>query len=316
MKYLGFSLISFLFLAAFASPTLAGTAARTWVSAANGKDTNPCTVNQPCQSFNHALGQTPAGGEVVALDSGDYAPFSVTEAVTVSAAPGAYVGITVTSGDGVDVSAGSSDRVVLRGLRLNSFGSSGDGVNFLSGGALHVEDCAVYGFGNGLNFGAPGELEVHDSSFQDNGGGILIIPGSGAASALIDGIRVQYTSGPYIDTVGLQAWDYSTVTVKNSLFSGYGFGLIVSTDFLDPTVLNIENCVVSNNLYGVFAAGEGGQVTITVSNSMVVNNGEGIYSMGELRGPQGGVVILSRTNNTVQGNGEDEYGVTGTYPAR
>src|ERR1700747_3462028 len=74
----------------------------------NGLDTNPCSVASPCRSFNKAISQTKSTGEVVALDSGGYGPFAVDRAITVQAAPGVYAGVTASSGDGIDINAGSS----------------------------------------------------------------------------------------------------------------------------------------------------------------------------------------------------------------
>ena len=68
--------------------------------AVSGNDLNPCTVASPCRSFAVALAHTVAGGEVIALESGGYGPFTVTQSVTVSGAPGVHAAITATSGNG------------------------------------------------------------------------------------------------------------------------------------------------------------------------------------------------------------------------
>src|SRR5688572_6672741 len=68
------------------------TAARTFVST-TGSDANPCTNTQPCRNFAAAIAKTNAGGEVVALSSGGYGPFTIDKSVTVSAV-GVYAGIT------------------------------------------------------------------------------------------------------------------------------------------------------------------------------------------------------------------------------
>jgi len=55
-------------LAVIASPTHAATQ-RTFV-ASTGADGNPCSIAQPCRSFNFAIAQTNADGEVMVLDTG------------------------------------------------------------------------------------------------------------------------------------------------------------------------------------------------------------------------------------------------------
>src|SRR2546422_3133308 len=104
---------------AFAIPVFA--AQRTFV-ASSGSDANPCTHDLPCRSFNAAIAATTAGGEVVALDSAGYGPATITGSIALIGAPGIHAGISVFSGVGIDVNAGSSDKVVLRNLYVNGLG--------------------------------------------------------------------------------------------------------------------------------------------------------------------------------------------------
>src|SRR5437868_13874179 len=66
-----------------------------------GLDSNTCSVASPCRSFGVALVATADGGEVVALDSAGYGPFSVGQNVTVSGAPGLHAAILGTPGDAI-----------------------------------------------------------------------------------------------------------------------------------------------------------------------------------------------------------------------
>ena len=56
---------------------------RTWVSAASGSDSNPCTRASPCLTFAAALAQTEAGGEIDVLDPGDFGPVTITKSVSI-----------------------------------------------------------------------------------------------------------------------------------------------------------------------------------------------------------------------------------------
>src|SRR5438105_10124333 len=99
--------------------------AQTFVSAQTGDDGNDCGLGRPCRTFTRALVQVQAGGKIIALDSGDYAPFTVLKAVTVQAAPGIYAGITATSTIAVGIDGTSTDMVVvIRGLTLNGMGAT------------------------------------------------------------------------------------------------------------------------------------------------------------------------------------------------
>src|SRR5437870_9513770 len=53
----------------------------------NGSDANPCTTVSPCRSFGVALAHTNPDGEVIALDSGGYGAFTISQPVSVIGAP-------------------------------------------------------------------------------------------------------------------------------------------------------------------------------------------------------------------------------------
>src|SRR5215472_4478503 len=90
---------------------------RTFVSG-TGSDANPCSLGAPCRSFAGALAQTSSGGEIAVLDTAGYGAVTITQAVSIVNEEGVEAGITVTSGDGNTINAGSSDVVNLRGLTL------------------------------------------------------------------------------------------------------------------------------------------------------------------------------------------------------
>src|SRR5437868_11325502 len=125
--------------------SLSGMAAqRTFVSG-GGSDGSPCTRDMPCRSFAAAIAMTNPNGEVIALDSAGYGPFTIGQAVSVIAAPGAHAGISVISGDGVTVNANATDTVTLRGLYINAQGGP-SGIRLTSAGTVHIEHCLVSGF--------------------------------------------------------------------------------------------------------------------------------------------------------------------------
>jgi len=308
MKTIRFAPAAFLFVALLASAAMAQQ--RTFVSGL-GNDANPCTRTAPCRTFAIALGLTNPGGEVIALDSAGYGTMAgvntIVKSISIIAPPGVYAGISVSSGDGIDI--GSSGTVVLRGLTINNSGSSGHGILYSgSGGTLHIEDCVVNGFapsGDGLFFAGPGKLEVKDSIMRDNFVGIQITPSSTTASATIDHVRFETNTGQ-----GLLATDLSKVTVSNSVASGNstGFGAVAFTQSCE---LTLESCVASNNGAGITAqSNAAGVATVRFSNCTITDNSTGLDNLGSP------AVILSRSNNTVEGNATATVGPIGTYAAQ
>src|SRR5438045_9323218 len=75
----------------FASVMAQAVSFRTYVSVAgnDGNTSMSCSANAHCRKFNAALSVTFPHGEVVALDSGDYMPVTVTQSATIKEAPGA-----------------------------------------------------------------------------------------------------------------------------------------------------------------------------------------------------------------------------------
>jgi hypothetical protein len=222
-----------------------------------------------------------------------------------------YAGITVFSGAGITINASQSDRVILRGLTINSQGT-GDGIDFNGSFArLQVESCVVNGFsqGNGLGVFATGQLEVKDSILRNNLNGILIQPAQpGQMQGTIDNVRLEMNGG-----VGLKVRDGAFITIRNSVASNNSNDAGLSVDVSTASAeLNVENCGVSYNSTGIFARTSMQNVVarIRVSNSIVTDNvtGLNIYASPAL--------IQTRGNNTIEGNGNDMVGTIGSYTGR
>jgi hypothetical protein len=258
----------------FASSVLAQ---RAFVSAATGSDANSCTRDLPCRTIAAAISNVAAGGEVVVLDSGGYGTFTASKAVSVEAPAGVYAGVTATSGDGIVVSAGATDIVVLRGLTI--YGSSGvqNGINFTSGGALYVENCVINGFG-GLPVGAgiihqpagqpgviTGNLFLSDTVVRNCGTGVWSIGAASGARITTEHCRLENNVGAgFLCGIGCFAYARDTISSGNSVGFGEQGGLA------GPAVLYIDHCVAANNLYyGIGASGSaplsppGGRVRVT-----------------------------------------------------
>src|SRR5580693_3276071 len=72
-------------------------ATRTWVSGV-GDDGNPCSRTAPCKTWAGAIGQTAAGGEIDALDPGDFGALTITKSITIDGGGGGIASMLVSSG--------------------------------------------------------------------------------------------------------------------------------------------------------------------------------------------------------------------------
>jgi hypothetical protein len=279
-----------------------------FVSARQGRDFNPCTVNLPCRTFAAAMAQVPPRGVIIALDAGDYGPVTINKSVTIAGSVGGNAEIRVGSGPAITIEAAASDIVVLRGLTINGSGLRGPllipeapGVLFRTGEALHIENCVVNGFfGGGISFGGAGELFVKDTIVRNcTRAGIEISPGTGRAMASIDRCRLEKNER------GLSASGNIQLTVRDSVAAGNedaGF----SAGALAVVVL--EHCVATGNEFGISAVGGiVGSPTVYVSNSTIAHNNVGLRAIQSS--------LLSRANNTVEANRENGS-FTGAFQAK
>src|SRR6266849_3141888 len=125
-------------------------APRTWVSGV-GDDANPCSRTAPCKTFAGAISKTLSGGEIDALDPGGFGAITITKPITLDGGGGQAASILVSGPNGVVVTSGTGT-VILRNLRINGMGSGLNGIRWLSGAALQIENCYIFGFtGNGVD---------------------------------------------------------------------------------------------------------------------------------------------------------------------
>lgn len=258
-------------LSALAPGSGGGTQQRAWVSGV-GADVNPASRTAPVLTIANALTKVNAGGEINSLDSGDFGSFTIDKSVTIDG------GINMTAAESITISAGASDVIILRHLRLNGFGS-GAGVHIMRAGAVIIEDCVIENFGNqGIDFEPTNDnalLFVHDVSLLHNTNGGVYLSGIGPsqrAMASLDHVTA------YANLYGVLVDPGTDVTVSHSAASGntlegyYVFSTIV------PAHLNLESVLASNNGRDGLTS-EGAGATLAMSNVTDTGNaGQGVLS--------------------------------------
>jgi len=258
-----------------ATTMLSAQASRTWVSGV-GDDVNPCSRTAPCKTFAGAISKTAAGGEIDALDPAGYGAVTITKAITIDGGGGQVASVLVSGTNGIVVSANAStDVVILRNLRINGIGTGLNGVQFLSGKALGIENCAIFGFTqNGINIASSGgRVWVTNSDVTNNAGHGDSVVSTAATSVSIDHSRLE------LNNFGVLAGSNSKVTVTNSSSSLNAFGF-VAQPAAGTGELDIQNSTASlNTNTGVFSGGGAGIATTRIANvSMFGNTVAGIVA--------------------------------------
>ena len=261
------------------SGTAQAQATRTWVSGV-GDDANPCSRTAPCKTFAGAISKTVAGGEIDALDPGGFGAVTITKSITIDGGGGQVASIVASGTNAINVSAGASDVVILRNLRLDGLSHSGlQGIQYNSGGELHIENCDIFGFGNSGIHGATSQanatLIVNNTFLQGNVNGVHILPSSGNLRSTLVQVRAHGNSG-------------------------FGFNVAPSSGAGAGTAI-IDSSAVANGT-GVGISGG----TLWLGNDVIIRNGTGVHSTGG--------TVLSYKTNMIDGNspGGDGTPLNGT----
>lgn len=264
----------------FATGLASAQASRTWVSGV-GDDANPCSRTAPCKTFAGAISKTAAGGEIDALDPAGYGAVTITKAITIDGGGGQVASVLVSGTNGIVVQAAAGDVVILRNLRVNGIGTGINGIRFLSGKALFVENCSIFGFTtNGIDIASSGgQVFVTNTSSDSNGQAGLSVQSSAATSVSIDGSHFDLNKN------GVYAGSFSNVTVTRSVAAGntsVGFLVAAGTG---TGALNLSQSTSTNNTVGVQAGGAAAPSTARVTQMSMFNNpfGFAIGSNGVIR---------------------------------
>ncbi len=230
---------------------------RVFVSA-EGSDANPCTVTQPCLSFQQAFNTSLANGVINVLDPGGYGPLVITHGISIQGR--GFAGIVQNAGDAITISVTTRDPVTLNGLLIDGGGTGQNGINITSGPFVQILNCVVRHFQqngildqtstNGSN------LLIEDTIASDNNDGIVVGPGVTNTSLS----RVTANN----NNIGV-APQGNNMTIANSVISNNNVGLdsFAGVNWLAKTV-------ISGNRFGINI--EGGTVN-SYGDNYVRDNG-------------------------------------------
>ncbi len=240
-----FSILALLIVSAGLSIEADAQASRTWVSGV-GDDANPCSRTAPCKTFAGAISKTLAGGEIDALDPGGFGTVTITKSITISG-DATLGGITAVGVSGITVNANATtDTVILRNLLIDgtSFSPGGNGIRYLAGLRLVVENVSIFGMPSA---------------------GIEAALGSGTGSLLVRNTNI--TGGP----TGIKI---TSGTLNASLSNVSLRGATTGLDALSGTVDVDHSVIAQNSSFGAIA--EGG--SITLQTTQITGNGVAIQA--------------------------------------
>jgi hypothetical protein len=288
-----------LFVAISAAPAQAQT--RTWVSA-TGDDGFPCSRTAPCKTFAGAISKTSAGGEISVMDSGGFGQVTINKALTING-EGNLASILASSGTGINIAAGASDRVIIRNLSISGAGGGNNGI-LISGGNVTIDKCFIYEFttgffgGVGINVAATSavQVDVRDTSITNTSHGILGSQSSGSVVMGLDNVRINDATGYGLGAISNNVF----MTMRNSFIRFAGTGGILASG---AATINVDHSELANNGTAVSATAAGATIRLNDismydnTTGLAISNGATIATAGNNKTNNQGAATNGTVNN-------------------
>ena len=179
-----------------------------------GSDASACTRAAPCKTFAGAIAKTVAGGDIIALEPGEYGLTVINKSITITAAEGAGV----VRGNGFFIT-GANNLVTLSGLTFDGVATAEFGVRVFSGARLLFRDCVFQNYTNpNANVGVALAIDttttikilVQNCAFLGNKVGIRVMPSGASAVLTLNDKRIDKSS-----LFGVQADGAAAVVLAN-----------------------------------------------------------------------------------------------------
>ena len=268
-------------------------ATRTWVSGV-GDDANPCSRTAPCKTFAGAISKTATCGEISVLDPGGFGAVTITKSITING-DGTLAGILASLVNGIIINA-PSGVVRLRSISINGACNGLNGIRFIQGTILEVENVSIAnftGFGIDINRGtfAGGFVSIKNVSINNCvGGGISVTQNNASA------VRVMVADSTITGSnFGIKAGANSFVAARNCTGTSMSDGFVADGS---TATMNLSDCNATNNGNGVRS--DNGAM-LRISRCVLSNN----ITKGVSKG--GGVLgtVESYQDNDIRGNAGD-----------
>jgi hypothetical protein len=213
----------------------------------------------------------------------------------------------VSGTNGIVVQAGPSDVVILRNLRFNGIGTGINGIRFLSGRDLNVENCYIFGFTtNGidvaLNQATAASVHVLNSVIKNNGG--VGIRATNAVSPQVQ-VGVNQTS-IILDNIGIEAADHTRVIVNESFIENATSDGIKADSPSGDAIVTVDHTDISLG---------GNGVTTTTGSQINIGDDKIAFNSGVACHVVGGVIQTYGTNR-IHNNGGGQGTCTAASPGQ
>lgn len=278
-------------------------ATRTWVSGV-GDDVNPCSRTAPCKTYAGAISKTARNGEISTLDPGGFGAVTITKSITINGggAGQGYGSILASLVNGVVINitdaADTAKTVRLDWLNINGASNGLDGIRFIAGTALFVENVVIDGFtGDGIDLTAStqavNQLHMRNVSIRNVATGVNINnSGTNATQLTMDNCSISKA------TNGLSAGNGTRGQIyKSSFHSCTGSG-ITATEGASPTDFAVADSSLTANGTGI---NTGAGVEVLIARTNITGNGTSLGLGGTVHSGGNNTIGKNGTNNGPNG---------------
>jgi len=261
-------------------------ATRTWVEGASGDDTFPCSRTAPCKTFAGAISKTATSGIINVISSGSYGAVTITKHLTIDGG-GQMAAITNSLVNGINVNDSASATpntavVTIRNLAIDAPANGTNGINFIAGKTVNVENCRISGNTAAATNGAGirislsvsgGNLNVKDTNIFKNRIGITATTTTGNFTLNVNNCNIENNTS---DGIFLDNNAFATVRNSNLSFNG-GAGL--SLDNSAANSATVDTTELNHNTIGIFV---GTGTTVRLGSSIITQNGTNFSNNGTI----------------------------------
>ena len=279
-------------------------ATRTWVSGV-GDDVNPCSRTAPCKTYAGAISKTAKDGEISTLDPGGFGAVTITKSITINGggAGQGYGSILASLVNGIIINitdaADVRKTVRLDWLNINGASTGLDGIRFIGGNALFVENTLIDGFtGDGIeassaSLAAINQLHLRNVSIRNVANGVNINnSGTNATQFTMDHCQISKA------TNGVNAGNGTRGQISYSTFSSCSGSGVTATEGTSPTEFAINDSSITACGTGV-TTGAGTEVLI--ARVVLTGNGTSLGLGGTVHTGGNNTIGKNGTNNAPNG---------------
>jgi hypothetical protein len=288
--------ISVLALTLLVSTAAQAQATRTWVSGV-GDDVNPCSRTAPCKTYAGAISKTARDGEISTLDPGGFGAVTITKSITINGggAGQGYGSILASLTNGVIVNitdpADARKTVRLDGLNINGASTGINGIRFIAGTALFVDNVLIDGFTNhGIDVNTTGnpQLHVRNTIIRNCVGSGISTTASAANSTSIAITGVSITKCG----TGMTAANGTRGSIRDSHFAINTTAGLTTSQAAGTTEVNVEGTLFTGHPTAINLLAN---TRVRIARCTITQNGNSL-------GIAAGALVDTGGNNTIMGN--------------